>query len=73
MVEIKKNEKIKKGDRLQKEGKVERRQKNIRKPLWGLDLGKQSILFAGVGEVFLFSRRLRAYNVETPRIISDVK
>jgi hypothetical protein len=65
VVEIEKNEKIKKG-----EGKVERRQKkNIRKPLWGLDLGKQSILFAGVGEVFLPCCRLGTYNVETLRII----
>jgi hypothetical protein len=69
VVEIEKNEKIKKGDRLQKEGKSRDDKKNIRKPLWGLDLGKQSILFAGVGEVFLPCRRLRTYNVETLRII----
>jgi hypothetical protein len=61
--------KIKKGDRLQKKGKVKRRQKNSRKTLWGPDPGKQSILFAGVREAFHLSCRPRTYTVETLRII----
>jgi hypothetical protein len=35
VLEIEKNEKIKKGDRLQKEGKVKRRQKKTSESLYG--------------------------------------
>lgn len=49
-MEIEKNEKIRKEIGCRRRGKSRDDKKNIRKPLWGLDLGKQSILFAGVGK-----------------------
>jgi hypothetical protein len=47
VVEIEKNEKIKKGDRLQKEGKVERRQKKTSESLYG-DLISVNNLFCSL-------------------------
>jgi hypothetical protein len=68
----KKNGGIKEGgDRLQK-GESRETTKNMRKPLWGLDLSKQSPLFARVGETAV-SPAFSGHTLLRQRGSSDVK